>query len=100
MPLEPSLAQLLLLVSLQTADFATTQKIMSTGGRELNPLMESVVGNPTAFAAVKIAPLVGLAMLRKNADKEERKKLAKAMKILNLFMAGAVVNNVIQLSRK
>ncbi len=97
---DPSLLQIALLAGLQMADFATTQKIMANGGMELNPIMQNVAQNPTALGAMKVAPLIGAMILRKNADEEERKKLAKVMKVMNLFMSGIVASNIYQLSKK
>ena len=97
---DPSLLQIAMLAGLQMADFATTQGIMANGGMELNPIMQNVAQNPVALGVTKVAPIIGAMMLRKNANEEERKKLAKALKIMNLFMSGIVANNIYQLSKK
>ena len=42
------------LIGLQALDFDSTMRAMSSGaGREANPLMQSIVGRPAAFVALK-----------------------------------------------
>lgn len=91
---DPTILQLALMAGLQMADFTTTLQMMDNGGTELNPLMRGVVENPVAFGAVKMAPIIGAVILRSKADEEEKEKLAKSMKIMNLIMGGIVASNI------
>jgi hypothetical protein len=45
--------------ALQVFDVVSTQKALTLGARETNPLMQSIVENPAAFWAVKTAVAAG-----------------------------------------
>ena len=89
---------LLIQALLQAADFGTTTMLMDRGGMEMNPIMQPIVDQPLLFGAAKAIPLLMLNKQLKN-DKLDKKKAAKVMKAMNLFMAAIVGNNLYQLSK-
>jgi Domain of unknown function (DUF5658) len=68
--------------TLQGLDYASTRSALADGGSEANPLMRSIVENPTAFIAVKAAATAGVILV---GEKMWKKNRVGAV----LFVAGA-----------
>lgn len=79
---------------LQGLDIHSTRRGLSAGGREANPVMDSVVGNPTAFIAIKAASTVGVVWAAERLWRKEHRKTAVVLTALtNIGLAAVVAHN-------
>ena len=58
--------------ALQAYDVYSTRQALARGGRELNPLMQGVVGNNSSFVAVKAVAVIGTVILAERLWKTNR----------------------------
>ena len=78
------------------ADIATTEVILSRGGRELNPFMQNR-GTRSAWAAARIVVAV---QVPRELEKSGHKGWARGLRVAYLVIGGAIVtHNAIQLAR-
>lgn len=82
----------------QALDIATTAYALDHGFREGNPVVKSLAGNMAAFAAVKLAVGVGLAVAINKVENKGLKRTASVLGTLAGFVPA--VSNMIQISRK
>ncbi len=82
------------LVALQSYDIYSTSAALKNGAREANPVMSGVVGNPTAFAAVK-AGMTGLSIFAAEQmwRQHHRARAVVVMAASNGFMAFVAAHN-------
>lgn len=80
--------------ALQIADIASTLSALDGGrGREANPFMGNVAGNPAALIGVKAATSVMTIMLMEKVRKTHPVAASVSMIAINATMAAIVVNN-------
>jgi hypothetical protein len=83
------------LAGLNAVDAYTTMKGLSAGATEANPLMKAVVGNSTAFLAVKGGVTAGSILVAERLWKSNRRAQAIAvMVVTNGMMAAVAARNV------
>jgi hypothetical protein len=84
---------------LQGYDAYSTLSALKAGGREANPMMQSVVGSPVAFTAVKVGTAAATFMLSERLWKTHHRSAAVAvMALSNIGMSMVAVNNARVLS--
>lgn len=79
--------------SLQAIDYASTSAALANGHVELNPMMRPIVGQPAAFAAVKVAGTAGVIWLGEKLWKRNRVASVVMMAALNGTMVSVAARN-------
>jgi len=80
--------------ALQFADYATTRRALSSGsGREVNPLMEPLVGHPAAFLTLKAASTAGMIWAGEKLWRKNRVGAIVFMVATDSAMATIVAHN-------
>jgi hypothetical protein len=80
--------------ALQGYDAYSTLTALKAGAREANPVMQSVVGNPVAFAAVKVGTAAAAFMATEHLWKTHHRTAAVAViAASNIGMSLVAVNN-------
>jgi uncharacterized protein DUF5658 len=88
-------------VALQGYDFYSTRKGLSMGATEANPVLKGVVGNPTAFMAVKGATTFASIYFAEKLWRSNKRLAAVAlMAASNGLMAVVAANNASVLRRQ
>ena len=80
--------------ALQVLDTVSTQRVLSQGGTEANPILGPFVGNTAAFIAVKAASTVTTIALTHRLSKKSRIGAIATMAALNTIYAVVVSHNV------
>jgi hypothetical protein len=84
---------------LQGYDAYSTVSALKAGGREANPMMQSVVGSPVAFTAVKVGTAAATFLLSERLWKTHHRGAALAVMVAsNIGMSMVAVNNARVLS--
>jgi hypothetical protein len=78
------------LIGLQALDFESTIRAIGSGGRESNPLLQSVVGQPKALLAVK-AGATGLIIFACERLRQEKHPAAAVILMIGINSAYAIV---------
>ncbi len=85
--------------ALQGYDAWSTLSALRAGGREANPMMQSVVGSPVAFTAVKVGTAAATFLASERLWKTHHRTAALAvMAVSNIGMSMVAVNNARALS--
>jgi hypothetical protein len=85
--------------ALQGYDAYSTLSALKGGAREANPMMQSVVGSPVAFTAVKVGTAAATFMASERLWKSHHRTAAVAvMAVSNIGMAMVAANNARVLS--
>jgi hypothetical protein len=79
--------------TLQAMDAHSTLSALSNGGREANPVMRGVAGNPGALIAVKAATGATTIWLTERVRKKHPRGAVVLMAILNSALATVVAHN-------
>src|SRR5687767_13111370 len=80
--------------TLQALDYTSTRRALSSGaGVEANPLMRSIVGNPAAFTAVKVAGTAGVILAGEKMWKKNRVAAVIFVAAVNGALAAIVARN-------
>jgi len=80
--------------TLQAFDVYSTQQALARGAREANPLMQPVVGNPTAFWAVKATATIATIAAAEHLWRQKRnRKAAIAVLVASNAVAAVVAAN-------
>jgi Domain of unknown function (DUF5658) len=79
--------------SLQAFDVYSTQRALSNGAHEANPMMKTVVGNPAVFWTVKAAATVAPMMAAERLWKTNRVAAIAVMVASNGVMAAVAAHN-------
>ena len=80
-------------VVLQALDAHSTMKALNHGAREANPMMQGVVGNPTALLAVKAGAAVGTIYFAEKLWRRNRVAAVALMVAVNGVSAAVVAHN-------
>ena len=79
---------------LQALDVHSTSRGLASGGREANPVMQSVVRNRAAFIGVKAATTAGVMWASERLWRKQNRKAAVVLTALtNLGLAAVVAHN-------
>lgn len=79
---------------LQALDVHSTSRGLASGGREANPVMESVVRNRVAFIGVKAATTAGVVWASERLWRKQNRKAAVVLTALtNIGLAAVVAHN-------
>lgn len=79
---------------LQALDVHSTSRGLASGGREANPVMQSVVGNRAAFIGVKAATTAGVVWASERLWRKQNRKAAVVLTALtNIGLAAVVAHN-------
>jgi hypothetical protein len=85
--------------ALQGYDAWSTLSALKAGGREANPMMQSAVGSPVAFTAVKVGTAAATFLASERLWKTHHRAAAVAvMAVSNIGMSMVAVNNARVLS--
>lgn len=79
--------------ALQVMDLVSTNKAISGGGVEANPVMAGIVKNRTAFIAVKAGTAAAAAFFSEKLAKNHPRRATILMAVLNTAYAGIVAHN-------
>ncbi len=80
------------LAGLQAYDVFSTRQALSSGAREVNPMMSGVVGNPAAFWAVKATVTAGTIFAAERLWKNNNKAAAIALMVASNSVAAIVAS--------
>ncbi len=80
--------------TLQGLDYVSTTRALQRGGREANPVMHPIVGNPVTFAAVKAGAAAGTIWLSEKMWKRSRVGAVVLMAAVNGAMTAVVSHNL------
>jgi hypothetical protein len=79
---------------LQAMDVHSTSRGLAAGGREANPVMQSVVRNRAAFVGVKVATTAGVVWASERLWRKQNRKAAVVLTALtNIGLAAVVAHN-------
>ena len=79
---------------LQALDVHSTSRGLAAGGREVNPVMGSVVGNRAAFIGVKAVTTAGVVWASERLWRKQNRKAAVVLTALtNIGLAAVVAHN-------
>lgn len=79
---------------LQALDVHSTRRGLAAGGREANPVMQSVVRNRAAFVGVKAATTAGVILASERLWRKQNRKAAVVLTALtNIGLAAVVAHN-------
>jgi hypothetical protein len=81
------------LIALQGADAYLTSRALSSGARELNPIVKPVAGKPAAAAAVKAGTTALAIYFVERAWKQNRKGAVVVAAVLNAATTVVVLHN-------
>ena len=79
--------------ALQVYDVYSTKRALALGGREINPLMQGVVGHSSAFVAVKAAAVVGTIVIAERLWKTNKAAAIAVMVLSNSVAAVVAAKN-------
>ena len=79
--------------ALQVFDIYSTKQALARGAREANPAMQGVVGNSSAFVAVKAAVTVGTIAAAERLWKTNKVAAVALMVVSNGILAGVAAKN-------
>lgn len=79
--------------ALQVFDVYSTRQALARGAREANPLMQSVVGNQSAFWAVKLSATAGTIVAAERLWKKNKAAAITVLVVSNAVAATVALNN-------